>query len=121
MNNFATLDEVWGPEAQLARVPANPFHNKEYQRQVLNSSASVGIVPREPQILDAGSVQAYLDQLYRESGPVAVSALLPASYVRPVRPPLGLEEDEDPGMDTEALFLGILAGFAALVLFDNFS
>ena len=90
---YATLDEAWGPSnpqqttstpSTLATTPpfSNPYKDQSYQRQILNNASSVGITPREPQVLDAGTVKSYLATLYKDSGPVAVSSLLPAEYLR---------------------------------------
>lgn len=85
---YATLDEAWGPSPQpttpTPTTPpfSNPYKDQSYQRQILHNASSVGITPREPQVLDAGTVKAYLATLYKDSGPVAVSSLLPAEYLR---------------------------------------
>ena len=121
---FATIEEAWGPGNALASVPPNPYQNPEYQRKVLDSAASTGIVPREPQVLDATLVRAYLDKLYADSGPMAVSALLPAGFQRP-----GSGEPRQRGCswnalldtitDPENFFLVLMAGFALLVIGDS--
>lgn len=122
---FATIEEAWGAGNTLASVPPNPYQNPEYQRKVLDSGASMGIVPREPQILDAGLVRAYLDKLYRDSGPMAVSALLPEGFQRPGAPMTrpgsgGCSWDAlwSTATDPENFFLVVLAGFALLVIGD---
>lgn len=122
---FATIEEAWGPANALASVPPNPYTDPEYQRKVLDSAASTGIVPREPQILDTGMVRAYLDKLYRDSGPMAVSALLPEGFQRPGAPPArgrpgGCSWDAlwTTVTDPENFFLVLLAGFALVVVGD---
>jgi hypothetical protein len=123
---FATIEEAWGPGNALASVPPNPYQNPEYQRKVLDSAASTGIVPREPQILEAGLVRAYLDKLMKDSGPMAVSALLPEGFQRPGTPvsahPRGGSCTWDSMwttlMDPENFFLVVMAGFALLVIAD---
>lgn len=122
---FASIEEAWGPANALASVPPNPYQNPEYQRKVLDSGASTGIVPREPQVLDAGLVRAYLDKLYTDSGPMAVSALLPAGFQRPGAPsasrPGGCSWDAlwTTATDPENFFLVVMAGFALLVIGDS--
>ena len=125
--SYATLDEAWGPAGQLATLPPNPYKNPAFQRQVLDSAASVGIVPREPQVLDSLTVKTYLEKLYRDSGPVAVSALLPAKFTMPVRSlatPTGTCFMDDWGvfwktvMDPDNMFLVLGAAFGTLLMFD---
>ncbi len=125
---FASIEEAWGPANALASVPPNPYQNPDYQRNVLDSAASTGIVPREPQVLDAGLVRAYLDKLYTDSGPMAVSALLPAGFQRPgaptaagMRPGGGCTWDSlwTTVTDPENFFLVVMAGFALLVIGDS--
>lgn len=128
---FATIEEAWGPSSQLSSIPPNPFQNPSYQRQILESSAAVGITPREPQVLDAASVKTYLAQLYKESGPVAVTALLPADFTdrRPRRLQFNSSgkcfvDDWDlfwkTVRDPENLFLILVAAFAVLIIADSF-
>lgn len=127
---FATIEEAWGPANALSSVPPNPYQDPEYQRKVLDSAASTGIVPREPQILDTGMVRAYLEKLYRDSGPMAVSALLPAGFQRPGSTGTGSASGGTGGgctwdsmwttvTDPENFFLVVMAGFALLVIGDS--
>ena len=126
---FATIEEAWGPSSHLASIPPNPFQNPSYQRQVLDSAASTAITPREPQAIDAGTVKRYLEQLYRESGPVAVTALLPSDYLMQKKmmhhDGKCFVDDWDlfwkTVSDPENLFLILVAAFALLVISDSFT
>lgn len=138
-SNYASLDEAWGPIwGGSGPVTSNIYQDPAYQRQVLNSSASFGIVPRDPQVLDAGTVKEYVAQLYRDSGPVAVQALLPAEFLqytksRQSRRVRFIDEEAESesgifsglglglglGSDDELLFFALIASFALLVMSDG--
>ena len=127
---FATLEEAWGPAGQLATLPPNPYQNTSYQRQVIENGMSTGIAPREPQALDAMTVKLYLKKLFEESGPVAVSALLPAKYMSQTLPAIPRPKGKgkcfmdnwgafwDTIMDPENVGVLLIAAFALLVITD---
>jgi hypothetical protein len=120
---FATIEEAWGPAAQLASVPPNPYQNPAYQRSVLDSAAATGIVPREPQVVEASLVRAYLAKLYADSGPMAVSALLPPEFAAPAprrRQTCGWDGLWNALTDPENFFAVVLAAFALLLMVDAF-
>lgn len=121
---YATIEEAWG-SAALASVPPNPYQNPAYQRSVLDSAAATGIVPREPQMLDAGLVRAYLARLYSDSGPMAVSALLPPEFSRGEPRPrrsgsCGWEGLLTSLADPENFFTVAFGAFALLLIADAF-
>lgn len=124
---YATIEEAWG-SAALASVPPNPYQNPAYQRSVLDSAAATGIVPREPQMLDAGLVRAYLAKLYSDSGPMAVSALLPPELSVPAAASAASRRRQTCGWDglltsltdPENFFAVAVGAFALLLIADAF-
>lgn len=136
---FASIDEVWGPGAQLGTAAAtyNMYQNPEYQRQILNASTSFGIVPRDAQPIEPAAVKQYLAELYKDSGPGALDALLPPDFVKTVRareqrrvtfvaPSHSPEQEQSGGLfnlsaDDETLFYAFFALFGLMLLSDGFS
>lgn len=130
---YATIEEAWGPGVQMgATVPPNIYQDATYQQQVLNSSSSMGIVPREPQVMNASLVKGYLAQLAHDSGPMAVRALLPPGFLAWLHRRCRAEEDDHRAssgrggaggllevlQDPETLFFLVVAVFAVMVFND---
>ena len=108
------------------------YQNPDYQRQVLNTSAAFGIVPRDAQPVDPATVKEFLARLYADSGPTAVRALLPSDFLRSLRARdqrrvrFDVPEDDDAytgllSIDDETLFFAFFALFGLLLLSDGFS
>jgi hypothetical protein len=83
-------------------------------------------------MLDAGTVKAYLTQLYKDSGPVALNALLPAEFhmyrggragEHPLAEGKCFVDDWDLFLrtvrDPENLFVILVGALTLLVVFDR--